>query len=342
MKKLKIAQIGVCHEHASGKMHTLRNFLSDTYEIVGVVNDSATSGTPRFGDSVNLEPYKGLNWMTEEEVLNYPGLDAVAVEVPNNDLVPVAIRCMERNLAMHMDKPGGEDLELFRKLRCGCAERNLPFQMGYMFRDNPAMQLCLKAVRDGWLGDVFEIQASMSHNYGGAAYQDYIGQFRGGIMFNLGCHFIDFFVAMMGRPQKITPFLKSAPGFPDRIKNNCVTIFEYPHASATIRACSMEVDGLNSRRLKICGTKGSFELCPLERFDGIPLEMTMILKEGNPHYSAGAHTLNFGVVRDRYEAQLAELAKIIRGEMKNPYTYEHDYLVQEVVLAASGYTEWRK
>ncbi len=45
----------------------------------------------------------------------------------------------------------------------------LPFQMGYMFRGNPAFNWIRKAVEKGWLGDVFEIQASMSHNYGGDA-----------------------------------------------------------------------------------------------------------------------------------------------------------------------------
>ena len=31
---------------------------------------------------------------------------------------------------------------------------------------------------------------------------------------------------------------------------------------------------------------------------------------------------------------------IINGEIENPFTYEHDHVVQEVVLAACGYTEW--
>ena len=60
------------------------------------------------------------------------------------------------------------------------------------------------------------------------------------------------------------------------------------------------------------------------------------------NYAAGTHIVDFGIKLDRYEDQMLELAKIINGEMKNPYTYEHDYLVQEVVLAAAGYTTWRK
>ena len=33
MEKIKVAQIGVCHEHASGKINSLRR-LADVYEIV--------------------------------------------------------------------------------------------------------------------------------------------------------------------------------------------------------------------------------------------------------------------------------------------------------------------
>ncbi|MFZ2657492.1 MAG: Gfo/Idh/MocA family oxidoreductase, partial [Victivallales bacterium] len=209
MKKIKIGQIGICHEHASGKINALR-LLPDVFEIVGVVDDR-NSKSAKFAGG-DIKPYDELKWITEEELFNTPGLQAVTVETPNSDLVPTAMRCMERNLAMHMDKPGGEDLEQFGKLLKGCKERNLPFQMGYMFRSNPAMQWCLKAVRQGWLGEIFEIQAGMSHNYGGEEYQQYLGKFPGGIMFNLGCHFIDLTVSMLGRPEKITPFLKSTPG----------------------------------------------------------------------------------------------------------------------------------
>jgi len=333
MDRIKIGQIGVCHEHADGKIATLRK-MTDVFEIVGVVDDRATRSVRFAGD--NLAPYEGLRWMTETELFNVPGLQAVTVETPNDDLVPTALRCMERNLAMHMDKPAGYDLGRFDTLLRGCEERKLPFQIGYMFRNNPAFQFCLDTTRKKWLGDIFEVQANMSHNYGGDAYQDYLGRLQGGIMFNLGCHLIDFIVTLMGRPERITPFLKSAPGFSDAIKNSGLAILEYPHATATVRACSLEVGGLEHRRLKICGTKGTIELSPLERFDGQPLLMQMTLLEGNADFAAGIHIVDFGIKLDRYQDQLLELAKLITGEMENPYTREHDTLVHEVILAAAG------
>ena len=239
MEKIKVAQIGVCHEHASGKINSLRR-LADVYEIVGVVDDHPTSKTPKFAGDC-LKPYEGLKWMTEEEALNYPGLQAVVVEVPNNELVPTAMRCMERGLAMHMDKPAGEDLALYKKLLDGCKAKNLPFQMGFMFRGNPAFQFCISAIREKLIGDVFEIEADMNHCYGGEKYQNYIGSFAGGIMYNLGCHLIDFVVAAMGRPENVTPFLRSAPGYPAEIRNNCMAVLEYPHAFVTLRSCSKEI-----------------------------------------------------------------------------------------------------
>jgi predicted dehydrogenase len=339
MGKIKIGQIGICHEHASGKIDTLRK-MPDTFEIVGVVDDRNSTAAKFAGN--NLAPYENLKWLSEEDLFAVPGLQAVMIETPNLDLVPTALRCMEHNLAMHMDKPGGEDIESFARMRKSCEERKLPFQMGYMFRNNPAMQWCVEAIHQGWLGEIFEIQGCMSHNYGGDAYQEYLGNFKGGVMFNLGCHLIDLFVAMLGRPAEITPFLKSAPGWPDRIKNNCMTIIEYPNCTVTLRVCSLEVGGHPRRRLKICGTNGTVELSPLEKFNGEPLLMDLVLKEDIPGYTTGNHTIDFGIIRDRYESQLLELAKIINGEMENPYTYEHDYLVQEVLLAAAGYTKWEK
>jgi predicted dehydrogenase len=339
MDKIRIGQVGICHEHASGKINSLRR-LSDVYEIVGVVDDRNTAAARFAGD--DLRPYEGLTWLTEEELFATPGLQAVTIETPNTDLVPTAMRCMERGLAMHMDKPGGEDFAAFDALLDGCKARNVPLQMGYMFRSNPAVRFCRDAIRKKWLGEVFEIHATMSHDYGGDAYPAYLAKFRGGIMFNLGCHLVDLVVSIMGRPDNVTPFLTSAPGTPEDSMNNALAVLEYPHAHVVLNASCLEVEGLPHRRFKLCGTKGTVELTPLERFDGQPLTLRLTLLEDNEEYAAGTHTVDAGIEHDRYEDQLLELARIINGEITAPYTYAHDRLVQEVVLAASGYAKWKK
>ncbi len=331
MSRIKIGQIGVCHEHAAAKMQTLRR-LPDVFEIAGVVDDRGSSA-PRFAGD-DLSAYEGLTWLTLEALLDTPGLQAVVIETANGDLVPTALRCMERGVPMHLDKPGSEDHASFLKLINGCKDRDLFLQMGYMFRHNPAMQWCRQAITHGWLGEVLVIEANMSHDYGGDAYQRYLAKFEGGIMYNLGCHLIDLVVAMMGKPSAVTPFLKAAPGDGEDARNLALAVLAYPHALATLRVCSREVKGLNQRRLKVCGTRGTFELCPLERFDGQPLQATLTLSHAADKWPAGVHTLDFGITTDRYAGQLLELAGVIQGKQPNPRTYDHDALVHEVLLRA--------
>lgn len=340
MKKIKIVQIGVWHEHADGKITSLRK-LPELFDVVGVVDDTDFAKTPRYiANGVNWKLYEGLPRLTLDEALCVPGLDAVAVEVPNNDLVPVALRCMERNLPMHMDKPGGEDPALFRRLREGCQARRLPFQMGYMFRGNPAIQFCQRAVRAGWLGEIFEIQASMNHNYGNPAYRAYLEGFPGGILYNLGCHLIDLIVSLLGAPENVVSFGRTGPETAGTVKNLGLAVLEYPHACATVRAFDRDPGGLSGRRFRVAGTKGCFELETIERFH-VPFEAQLTLTEGNEAFSAGTHTVSAGITEDRYAAQLTEFARMVRGEIENPYSCEHDCLTHRVTLAAAGCLNWR-
>lgn len=333
MEKIRIGQIGVRHEHAGAIMQSLRR-LPDLFEVVGVVDDRHSPAIAFAGN--NLAPYEGLPWLSETELLQTPGLQAVTIETANLDLVPTALRCLEFPLALHMDKPGGDDLDRFATLRDECEKRQRPFQMGYMFRSNPAMLWVREAAERGQLGDIFAVQADMSHDYGGDAYQDYLGHFPGGIMFNLGCHLIDFVVSLLGRPGRVTPFLQATPDVSPHACNHATAILEYPHALVTLRASSREANGLEHRRLKVCGTRGSVELSPLECFDGRPLQMELSLRTANEAYPAGTQRLDFGVQHDRYRDHLREFAALIRREIPDRYPSRHDCLVQEIVMAASG------
>lgn len=341
MKKIKIAQVGVTHEHASGKISSLKK-LPEIYEIAGYVNDLSFNPLPQHYSDFSPQCYEGLKELTLDEVLNDPEIQVVTVEVPNNGLVDMAMKFAERGIAMHMDKPAGLDLERYRKLLDLCKEKNIPFQMGFMFRGNPAFQFCIKAIREKLIGDVITIEADMNHGYGGEAYQEYISRFSGGLMYNLGCHLIDFIVAAMGRPENVTGFLKSAPGDPAHIKNNCLAVLEYPNAYAVVSSCSRQNNNTNSRTIRIVGTQGTIHFNPIEAFAPNRVEIELNLAKNSPGFPAGNHTLRFPVQNDRYTEQLIELAQMIRGERKAVYSYEHDYLVHETTLAAAGYIDWKR
>src|SRR5690606_25882945 len=154
--KIKIGQIGTTHSHAAGKMGAIR-WLDDFYEVVGVVEpDEERRETLK-----DQEPYQGLNWMSEEELLKLPGLEAVAVETEVKDLVATARRCVEAGVHIHLDKPAGTSLAACRTLHEEANARGVTIQMGYMLRYNPAFQFLFKAVDQGCLGPITEMMGMM-------------------------------------------------------------------------------------------------------------------------------------------------------------------------------------
>ena len=340
MRKLRVVQIGVCHEHAVGKLATLRA-LKDDFEIVGLVDDRASTA-PRWPLSQPDTLWEGIPKRTLDDALALPDLDAAFVEVTNAELVGVAERVLARGLPMHMDKPGGESYAPFERLRAGAKARGLPFQMGYMFRGNPAMRWIADAVREGWLGDVFEIAADMDHGYGDDDYRRYLGSFRGGILYNLGSHFADFAVEAMGEPDAVQSFIRTAPGSPADARDNGMAVLDWKGgAMATIRACGRKVSG-GGRRLRVTGTRGGVELCPVERFDGRPLVLEVWLSRPCGGLPAGRQTIAFGPqgtngLVDRYAAQLRAFARQVRGEETEPDALcAHDLAVQRTILKMSG------
>jgi len=336
MKRLKVAQLGITHEHASGKIEVARR-RTDYFELAGVVDDTA-SHTPRQSSAVNYKPYEGLKWMTEEELLSSTDVEAVFVEKTNADQPEAALRCAERGFHVHFDKPGGQDMAQFEKIVERCRSKNLVLQMGYMYRMNPALTLCRQAVREGWLGDVFEIDMTMNR-FDNDRYRSYIATFKGGAMYNLGCHLIDFAVTLLGRPQRVTPFLKCTRD--DGVEDNTLVVLEYPRAIACLHVALTDVDGIRHRRVTVRGTKGTFELCPTEPIPySLPMNVRFSFAEANPEYPAGTHNVTLPAMNTRYDDHLIEFARIVRGEMENPFPYEHELLVQEVLLAACGRMDW--
>ena len=331
-KKVRVVQWGMCHEHADGKFKSVKK-LPDDYELVGIIDDRE-SKTPR--EDRDFKVFDGVPRMTPEQLWADKSIQCVFVEVTNDDLIPIAWKVAKHGLAMHLDKPCGQNLKKFEALMDFCKARGIPVQIGYMFRVNPAIKFATKAVKEGWLGDIISVEADMYHDYGSKNYNAYIASFKGGIMYNLGCHLVDFILPMMpGMPTKAHVVRLPAPGDPDNAGTNCVSVLEWPHATVTVR--SSRHAACSNRWLRIQGTKGAIDLRPIERFDGKPTKLEMRLKFDVPGYKKGTHVIDCGIQKDRYADQLKELADIVRGRRPNPPgQYDHDVAVHKATLMACG------
>ena len=330
MKKIRIGQLGIGHNHGTARMKSLRA-LDGYFEVVGVAEDSAAWREKRGAHA----SYSGLPMMSVDELLAVPELEAVMIETDGKDLLPSAIRCAERGLHLLMDKPGGEDLPGFERLCDTVRGRGLVLQLGYVYRNNPAVNFCVEAVKNGWLGDVFEIHAVMSR-WDKDEYRKWLSQFHGGAMYIFAGYLIDIVLRILGEPERVTPFMKWTRD--DGLVDNGLAVLEYPRATATIRVSVAEVEGYKHRRLIVCGTNGTAELCPIEyQRDETELNVRLTLKEPRAHYASGTRMVDCGPRGDRYAAQMIEFARAVRGEIANPFPPEHEYLLHKTLLRASGY-----
>jgi predicted dehydrogenase len=326
MDKIKIAQIGIGHNHGSEKMRAARSF-PDVFEVVGVCEADPAWMKSRG----SLDVYQGLPFMSEEELLDVPGLAAVLIETDVWNLIPTAQRCIDRDLHVHIDKPAGENLAAFEKLLADARRQSLVVQLAYMYRYNNAVQYAREMASSGALGEIFEIDAVMSTEHS-RDFRDWLRHFRGGAMYIFGCHLIDLVIGFRGRPDAITPFLGKTRHEGVDVYDNTLAVLEYPNGPSTVRVSSVEVNGYGRRQFVVLGTKGSIEIKPFER----PTVVTYA-EGGGDIYCDCKRVIELPSMGGRYDELLLDFARCVRGEKENPFGYEHELLVHKATLMASGF-----
>ncbi|HLQ43268.1 MAG TPA: Gfo/Idh/MocA family oxidoreductase [Planctomycetaceae bacterium] len=320
--KIKYGQIGVGHAHAN-KIAVYRQ--SPDWEVVGVVESD-----PELRRRAEKDPlYRDLPFMTREQLLNTPGLQVVGVETLVRDLLDTAETCLAAGMHIHLDKPAGESLPQFQRLLDEAARKHRVVQMGYMFRYNPAVLMLREFLKNGWLGEPFEVHTVMSKVVPPSDRRT-LAEYPGGIMFELGCHVIDLVVSALGKPDSVKSFARKVGPQDDRLLDNMLAVFGYPRALASVKASAVEIDGGERRHFVVCGSEGTFHIQPL---DAPSVRFTLSQPRGK--YGKGYQEVRFGNY-PRYVGDAADLAKIVRHEKEPDYSYQHDLTVQETILKASG------
>ena len=324
MAKIKIGQIGTAHGHAAGKLNTYRK--SPDYEVVGIVEQNLN-----LRKQAESQPeFRDLPWMTVEQLLNVPDLQAVAIETEPRFLLLYAETCIDAGKHVHLDKPAGESLLQFRRILDTAARRHLCVQMGYMYRYNPAIALMKDLVRKGFLGKPFEMHSVMSKVVDRENRLKH-GEYAGGMMFELGCHLIDVVVDVLGAPVSVNPFYQHVGSSRDTLRDNMLAVLSYPKAIATVKSSAQEVDGGSRRHIVLCGTEGTIQIQPLDS----PKTVRLTLSAERSKYQKGLQEVAMPSY-ERYVGDAADFAKVIRAEKMFDWSAMHDLAVQETVLRASG------
>jgi predicted dehydrogenase len=147
-ERIRIAQIGTGHSHAAGKLAAIKKH-ANLFDVVGLATAEPANG----------EVYEGVPRLSEKDILEDKTILAVVVETAMDQACSTAKRAIEAGKHIHLDKPGALKHAEFSAMRMDAAKRGLTVQMGYMLRYNPAFTLLFRAVKEGWLGEITEVDA---------------------------------------------------------------------------------------------------------------------------------------------------------------------------------------
>jgi predicted dehydrogenase len=334
MDAVRMAQYGTGHGHAPGKLRAMLD--NPGVELVGVYEpDEAHRRGLAGGDG----PYRDVHWFaSEDEMLGDPSIRAVASEGLNAVSLAQteAIVCAGKHV--WYDKPAGEDWERWLRVVALARERDVYIQMGYMFRYHEGFCRVAEWVKSGLLGKVFGVRAHMSTRIPETSRRK-IGVYRGGIFYDLAGHMLDQIVWLLGRPERVTSFLRNdddrVPGFAD----NTLAVLEYgatgeAGALAFVDIAAMEPEP-KARRYEVYGTLGSAIL--LENFEHAA-RIRLCLERAAEGYHVGEQVVPVTPQsrQSLYELELDAFLATISGRQPPDRTLEHELLVQETLLRATG------
>ena len=326
MRKIKIAQIGTSrYSHGNEIFKTLVE-NPDVFEVVGY----ALPENEREKFPQNMGRFEGYREMTVEEILNDPEIEAVTVETEEIYLSKYALMAAKAGKHMHMEKPGGRELEDFEKLISIVKENQTVFHTGYMYRYNPCLISIIDRIKKGEIGDIISVEAQMS-GWRDFEWTDWLSTFPGGMMFYLGCHLIDLVLRIQGMPERILPFNKSSGVYDTKAQDYSFALFEYKNGVSFVKTTQVERGGFMRRQLVITGSKGKFEVRPLEASIAYPLQTTEYLECMSDAWNAVGETFK-SEPYDRYTDMMRSFAAMVRGEKENPYTYDYELELYKTVL----------
>ncbi len=330
MKRIKIAQIGTGHDHAYPTYMSLTK-QSDIFDVAGWCAVDEEEGQQFH------QCFTGDSRLTLDQILSMPDLDAVAVETDDRYLTKYALEAAKRGLDIHMDKPGAQEHDDFIALAKTVKEKNSVLQLGYMYRYNNMIADTINAARNGEYGKIYSVEAHMDCEHG-AFKRQWLANFKGGMLYFLGCHLIDLVVSIQGIPDEVIP-LSVCSGF-DGVTGEDIgcAVLKYGNGVSYVKTSACEPGGFMRRQLVVCGEKGTAELRPLEEY--VPDtngELTTRMRK----CTANRGWIDDGIRSsqppiDRYDSMMADFAAMVRREKTNPYTLEYECMLHAVILACCG------
>lgn len=229
--------------------------------------------------------------------------DGVTIAVPTRRHVDAALACIERGIALLVEKPLAATVEEAERLRVAAEAAGVPLMVGYVERFNPAVQELKRRIDAGELGRVIEASARR------------IGPFFPrerdvGVAHDLATHDIDVLRWLLGREV-------------EQVQAETQRGIRTPHEDALAGVlrfqggvvASLEVNWLSPvkvRELTLLGERGMFSV------DYLRQELRWYAGGGEPSQRDAELTSLPGAGEAPLRAELSAFLRVARGEEPPP------------------------
>ncbi len=329
MTKIRMAQIGTGHGHAEGKYRAM--VKNPDVEVTGLFEPNRERRAQlQQSDSA----FSDARWYdSADELLGDESVVAVASEGWNHESLAQTAAIVEAGKHVWYDKPAGDNWAQWQQVVAKAEEQSLLIQMGYMFRYHHGFRQIAAWTKAGLLGDIYSVRAHMSTNLS-PAQREVISVHHGGIFFDLGGHMLDQVVWLMGRPTKVTAFLRNDTGIVPTFHDNTLGVFEFEKGLAFVDISAMEPRPM-ARRFEVYGSRGSAIIVdPFEPARALRL----CLEESSDGFDKGVHMIELPAQsrQEMYEEELSAFVATLRGEQPPDRPLSHELLVQETLMRATS------
>lgn len=335
---IRLGILGMWHVHTAGLVSQIAKYPEE-FELVGGFDPEPQVVQQRQQAWEQLLPQ--FVWHSSADALLREKLDGVVVEGRVHENIKWAGMAIDSGLPVLLEKPAGDRFQPFESLLESAQKKRLHVQMIYLFRYMSAIQDLLARVKRGELGTIYEFRGRLPKDL--LLYDEYVRElssYPGGIFFEMAGHLVDLIVATMGKPQAISPFLAHHhtvhdPSTERQFVDNGVAVFTQPQGWGIIEVPALEI-APHSRRIEVYGTEGACVIPHLGsgHLGNRQVQPIDVFRRGQPDWERvelPAATLQI--------SDLREFAAVITGQKSPDFTPEHDLVVHEALLRASGM--WR-
>jgi len=323
-KVVRAGILGTQHSHTTGKLQAMKD--SPDYEVAGICEND-----PAARERAQKDPrFLGLRWMSEEQLLADPSTHLIVVECSVWEALPWGKKVIAAGKHLHLEKPPGNEWEPFKALVEEARRKRLLLQTGYVWRWNQGIIAAIEAARQGWLGEVYMVRGTMNSDRGPEE-RAKEAKYRGGGLFELSGHVIDRTIELLGRPKKVQSWLRHDTSYPDKLADNNLTVFEYDKALAVIAQAARMAGSGDHRSFEVIGADGSVMVYP----ESSPPKMRVQMRKAQGPYKAGWQDITLPP-QPRFVGDFKELARAIKSGQPLKLSYEHELLLHETLLRASG------